>query len=103
MELNNFKFPAWIDEFPEEERQRERSRFILRLVALHASREGTLGGLTPFIGLSKYSIYSMLSVGSFDKGLPVNVVKGVEALIGFGAIPREILNPEIYGEPSETL
>jgi hypothetical protein len=91
-----FYFPKWIEEAPEENRPNLRARYLLRLAAALATPECTIRAMAAASGLNAGSLNSMLSSGSFDRGFPVNVIKGIESLIGVGVIPRTILNPEIY-------
>jgi len=99
MQPSTFSFPAWIDRLPAKEQPRARVRFILKLVAVLATSEGSVTALSRRIGLHRNSLNSMIASGAIDGGLPVNVIKAIEQTIGVGVIPRCVMNPEIYGEP----
>ena len=92
------KFPTWIESLPKKEQPRNRMKFVLRIAACLATPEGTITSLSKRIGLHQNTLSAMLTAGSLDDGLPVNILKAIETAIGVGAIPREILNPSVYGQ-----
>lgn len=98
MEYLNIAFPSWIDRLPQKGRQRARVRFMLQLAATLATPEGSISALSHRIGFHRNTLNTMISNGSMDDGIPVNVIKGVEKLIGFGTIPRHLMNENVYGE-----
>lgn len=94
----NIALPAWIGGLPKKDQPRARARFLLRLVACLATSEGSISALSQRLGLHRNSLNSMLAQGTMDTGIPVNIIKSIEQVIGVGAIPRQMLNPEIYSE-----
>lgn len=96
MDRWTMQFPTWIDRLPAKERQRERMKFVLRVAAVLATPEGSITALSKRIGMHRNSLNAMLSQGTLDNGLPVNVVKAIESVIGVGVIPREVMNPAVY-------
>ena len=91
-------FPAWIESLPAEQQPRERMRFILRYAAVLGTPKGSISALSEAIGYAATSLPNAVTGGVYDNGLPVTVIKGIEELVGAGAIPREMMNPRIYGE-----
>ena len=91
-------FPAWIESLPKKEQARSRMKFVLRIAACLATPEGTITSLSKRIGLHPSTLSNMVTAGSLDDGLPVNIIKALETAIGVGVIPREILNPSVYGQ-----
>lgn len=98
MEKITVFIPAWIEALPKNERGRERSRFILRLAAVLGTEGGTLAALSKRLGYNPNSVATMLYNGHLDRGITIKMMKAIEALIGRGTIPREIMNPGNYGE-----
>ena len=98
MDNNLTAFPAWIDGIEADRRPREKMRFILRYAALMATEKGTIDALSEAIGYANRSLTNAVGNGIYDKGLPVQVIKGIEDLLGAGTIPRAMMNPMIYGE-----
>lgn len=94
----NIAFPAWIESLPKKSQPRARAKFLLRLVACLATPEGSITVLSHRLGLHRNSLNAMLAQGTMDSGLPVNIIKAIEQVIGIGVIPRKVLNPEIYGD-----
>lgn len=98
MERINITFPAWIDRLPKNDQPRARMRFILKLAAVLGTREGSVPVLSKRIGMHKNSLNAMLVKGSLDSGIPVNMIKAIEQVIGVGVIPRSMMNPDVYGD-----
>lgn len=96
MKTDEFRFPAWTQEGSEEEQRRHRARYLLRFASILATPECSPTALSLAIGLHPSSLNAMLSAGTLDAGFPVNIIKGIETLIGTGTLPRSILNPDVY-------
>lgn len=94
----NIAFPAWIDRLPKKAQPRARARFLLRLIACLATPEGSVSVLSTRLGMHRNSLNAMLAAGTLDDGLPVNIIKSIEQVIGAGVIKRSVLNPEVYGD-----
>lgn len=91
--------PQWINDLPAEDQGLAQVRYIVRLAAMHATPGGSVPELSLALGLAKNSLHSMYFARSKPvKWLAPSVVKGIEQLIGAGCIPREMMNPEVYGE-----
>lgn len=93
-----FTLPAWIERLPSSKQGRARSKFLLKVAAVLATEEGSISVLSHRIGLHRNSLNAMITAGTLDSGIPVNVIKAIEQTIGVGVIPRTLLNPEVYGE-----
>lgn len=98
MQSINFTFPAWLVRLPYKEHGRARARFILKFAAIMATPEGSITALSIRIGFNKNSLNAMLSQGALDDGLSPSLIKAIEQVIGVGVIPREAMNPEVYGQ-----
>lgn len=99
MNANEFKWPAWIQELDGEERQRAEVRFMLRLASLYATPEGTMPHLAVKMGLSRNTLHSAYCTETRKAVYPtVQVIKGIEEIVGKDLIPRAVFNPEIYGD-----
>lgn len=98
MKVINIAFPAWIESLPKKSQNRARAKFLLRLAACLAIPEGSITALSVRLGLNRNSLNAMLAQGAMDSGIPVNIIKSIEQAIGVGVIPRQVMNPEIYGE-----
>ena len=100
METITITFPAYIAALPKKEQGRARMRFLMRLAAILCTESASINALSKRIGFHHNSLNSMFSQGTLDNGIPVNIIKAIEQVIGVGVIPREMLNPEVYG-PAE--
>ena len=94
----NITLPTWLESLPVRDRPRARARFLLKIAACLATEEGSISVLSQRLGLHRNSLNSMLAQGAMDDGIPVNIIKAVEAAIGPGVIPRGTMNPQVYGE-----
>lgn len=97
MNETNFQFPAWMNRVPQDDRARARMRYVLRFAACLATPEGSVDALSEAIGRARKTLNSAVGQGRYDDGLPVDVVLGIEKLIGPGVIPRSVMNPKVYG------
>lgn len=76
---------------------RERIKFVLRQIAIMYTETGSISALSEEIGLHRNTLNAMLTSGALDKGIPVSVIKAIEEVTGKNTIPREVLNPSVYG------
>ena len=62
--------PAWLDKVPEHRREAERKRFLMRIAALYASREGTQASLSAKLGLHAKTLVTFTVPSSTKKISP---------------------------------
>jgi hypothetical protein len=96
----NFQFPEWMNRIPASDQARARMRYVLRYAACLATAEGSVDALSEAIGRHRKTLNSAVSQGRYDEGLPVDVILDIEKLLGHGVIPRDVMNPKVYGTPS---
>lgn len=91
------EFPAWIEELPAKEQGLAKAKFMLKYAAVLSTPEGTILALSRKMGFSNNGL-STIAARATDGRLTLRTIKGIEALIGTGTIPREMMDPETYGE-----
>lgn len=94
---SEFKLPAWLDAMPHSEQARARAKVIVHIAAAFASPGGTVDALSLAMGYRGRTVVSALNQGRYDKAFPVDFIMRLEDAIGRGTIPREIMNPEVFG------
>lgn len=96
MDQLTITFPTWLGMLPAKDQARARAKFLLKVAAVMATPQGSIPALSERIGMHRNSLTAMLSQGTLDSGIPVNILKAIEKVIGVGAIPREVMNPGVY-------
>lgn len=99
MKKTPFKWPVWMEALEGENRKRAEVRFMLRMAALYATPEGSIPALSIKMGQSRNTVHSAYCVATRAAAYPsVATIKGIEDIIGKDVIPREVFNPEVYGD-----
>ncbi len=88
--------PAWFEALPPEEQEKERKKFLLKIAALYASREGTVRELSNRLGYSSNTLGQFSSSG---KPLGALLCIEIEKACGPSYLPRTILNPHLFVMP----
>ncbi len=94
------EYPAWFATSAKGP-TREKMRFLIRYAALLATPDGGIPALSELIGMARGSLTGCLSSGAYDNGIPASVILKIEKVIGPGVIPRDMMNPTVYGEPTD--
>lgn len=89
-----FPIPTWLEKVPESDKPLAMQRFLLRIAALYASRDGDLGYLAELTGKSKSALLNY--TGPRGTIIPVMTAKKIEELVGREIVTREMLRPDIF-------
>lgn len=98
--LDRFVWPPWLaapinGDNPLREEGRKRTRFLLRVAALHASEDGHLSGLSEMLGLARGTIPNYAA-----RGEPVTVELAVEIeKLTSGVVLAHYLRPDAIRAP----
>jgi DNA-binding transcriptional regulator YdaS (Cro superfamily) len=100
--FNHFVWPSFVKEpahgdDPKNDAGRKRTRFLLRVAALHASEEGTLAALSERLGLASGTIATYASDGS---ALTPEMALLIEGLSG-GVCRACYFRPDVFPPPSQ--
>jgi hypothetical protein len=85
--------PKWLDKVPTKDRGAEYRRFLLRVAALYASREGHMTTLSEALGLQATSLSTFASPRG-EKTISPRIAHGVEKLTQ-GLVPAAELNESL--------
>lgn len=91
-------YPKYIDGLPAKKRDAARMRFAVRLAALYATEDGGIKHLSARLGLHPNSLATLLAPARGNVVMPHRIAKAIEQLVGREIVPREALNPEVYGD-----
>jgi hypothetical protein len=87
-------YSKWVTdpELSEEERMKNRIKYLIRYAALQHNDSGSLPALAVAIGYSEESLYQAMRRGSVTPGMAC----ALEAVLGQGIITKEQLCPETF-------
>lgn len=98
--FNSFVWPQWLTapsrgDDPLREMGRKRTRFLLRVAALHATEDGHLSSLSELLGLARGTIPNYAG-----RGEPVTpeIAEQIEKLSG-GVVLAFYLRPDVIAPP----
>lgn len=95
---NGFLEPSWLDTIrDEDERERARLRFFVRLAAFYASPEGTLTRLSTLIGFNPRVLSTYTCRGAGRRRVSARVARAIEKASG-GAVDKARLCPEAFAD-----
>ncbi|AAQ63374.1 hypothetical protein Nazgul73 [Burkholderia phage BcepNazgul] len=89
--------PAWFDALSPEEQETERTKLVLKLAAIYASREQTVQRLSELVGYSSNTLGALSSTG---RALRPELCIEIEKAVGHEYLPRRLLNPHIFEVPT---
>jgi hypothetical protein len=87
------QLPAWLEKLPEEERDGQRTRFLLRLAALHFDPGGHLSTLSEACG---YQDGTLASISRRNERVSPEMAIKLEEVLGVAIMPRELLRPDMF-------
>lgn len=87
-------YPAWVNDpaLSEEEKRRNRIKFLIRHAALHHNETGSLPPLAVAIGYQDEAFYQAMRRGYVTPGMACSL----EAVLGRAIITKEQLCPETF-------
>lgn len=89
-----FPIPSWLEKMPEgPEKNKARTRFVIRLASLYCSQQGFIAQLSSAIGVENFAINNGITRW---QSVPPWLCRRIEDSLGADAFPVEILNPEIF-------
>ena len=99
--FNSFVWPSWLTapqcgDDPRNDEGRRRTRFLLRVAALHASEEGTLSALSGLLGLARGTLPNYCARG--DAVTPEMAFQ-IESLTG-GVCLAYFFRPDVIPPPT---
>ena len=101
--LNHFVWPPFIappqkGEDPRRDAGRKRTRFLLRVAALHATEEGTLSALSERLGLARGTIPAYASANDVNTLTPEHAL-AIEQITS-GVCRAFYFRPDVFPPPS---
>jgi hypothetical protein len=92
-----FNYPRWIHDLcPSEKIQREEKlKFLIKLAALYATPDGTIGALCKLLGKNKQAFAPQFR-GFNNQPLNINLAIEIEKVVGADNISRKDLCPHIF-------
>lgn len=93
MENLGVPLPKWLETVDKTSYEHERVKSLLRLAAIHATREGSLRALGRLLN---YHEQSFIHWAARPTGVPSRACLDIERICGRELFPRELINPRLY-------
>lgn len=94
-QVSPLPMPKWFSALPAAEREAARTRFLIRVAALYATRAGTMSALSVALRLHSHT---MATFASGRTALSPALCAKIERLCGRHALPLHMLNPAVFGD-----